>query len=69
MVDVTWMVIAGEETKINGVVHLLWCIWVGWIFSTVGAFGGIMAGVGHISILGIGNWASKLKGKGISIGM
>lgn len=49
--------------------YLLWCIWVGWIFSTVGVFGGIMAGVGHISILGIGNWASKLKGKGISIGM
>ncbi len=69
MIDVTWMVIAGEEIKINAVVYLLWCIWVGWIFSTVGAFGGIMAGVGHISILGIGNWASKLKGKGISIGM
>lgn len=33
------------------------------------AFGGIMAGVGHISILGIGDWASKLKGKSISIGM
>ena len=26
---------------------ILWGIWVGWIFSTVGAFGGIMAGVGH----------------------
>ena len=35
----------------------------------LGAFGGIMAGVGHISILGIGDWASKLKGKSISIGM
>lgn len=28
---------------------LLWAIWVGWIFSTVGAFGGVMAGVGHIT--------------------
>ena len=28
-----------------------------------------MAGVGHISILGIGDWAKKLKGKTISIGM
>ncbi len=63
------MVIHGEEIKINAIVYLLWCVWVGWIFSTVGAFGGIMAGVGHISILGIGNWASKLKGKSVSIGM
>ncbi len=63
------MVIGEETIKINAIVYLLWCIWVGWIFSTVGAFGGIMAGVGHISILGIGNWASKLKGKSISIGM
>jgi len=31
----------------------LWAIWVGWIFSTVGAFGGIMAGVGHITIFGL----------------
>lgn len=69
MIDVTWMEIAGEEIKINAIVYLLWCIWVGWIFSTVGAFGGIMAGVGHISILGIGNWASKLKGKSVNIGM
>ena len=28
--------------------YILWGIWVGWIFSSVGAFGGIMAGVGHI---------------------
>ncbi|MDD3472429.1 MAG: sulfite exporter TauE/SafE family protein, partial [Syntrophaceae bacterium] len=31
---------------------ILWGIWVGWIFSSVGAFGGIMAGVGHISVFG-----------------
>ncbi|WP_022660331.1 sulfite exporter TauE/SafE family protein [Paucidesulfovibrio longus] len=36
---------------------LLWAIWVGWIFSTVGAFGGIMAGVGHITIYGLGDYA------------
>ncbi|MBU0514905.1 MAG: TSUP family transporter [Proteobacteria bacterium] len=35
----------------------LWAIWVGWIFSTVGAFGGIMAGVGHITIFGLGEYA------------
>ena len=29
--------------------YILWGIWVGWIFSSVGAFGGIMAGVGHIT--------------------
>ena len=69
MLDVTWMEVAGETIKINAVLYLLWCIWVGWIFSTVGAFGGIMAGVGHISILGIGAWAKKLKGKSINIGM
>jgi len=33
----------------NLLIGLLWAIWVGWIFSTVGAFGGIMAGVGHIT--------------------
>ena len=39
----------------------LWAIWVGWIFSTVGAFGGIMAGVGHITIYGFGDYASSFK--------
>ncbi|MEJ5349291.1 MAG: sulfite exporter TauE/SafE family protein [Desulfosoma sp.] len=43
--------------KINYVVAILWSVWVGWIFSTVGAFGGIMAGVGHMSVLGIGPYA------------
>ncbi|WBF66883.1 sulfite exporter TauE/SafE family protein [Desulfovibrio subterraneus] len=38
-----------------------WAVWVGWIFSTVGAFGGIMAGVGHITIFGLGNYASGFK--------
>jgi uncharacterized membrane protein YfcA len=42
---------------------LLWALWVGWIFSTVGAFGGIMAGVGHISVFGLGEYAATY-GKG-----
>ncbi|MCB2225356.1 MAG: sulfite exporter TauE/SafE family protein [Desulfarculaceae bacterium] len=42
---------------------LLWAIWVGWIFSTVGAFGGIMAGVGHITIFGLADYAKSF-GKG-----
>ncbi len=37
----------------------LWACWVGWIFSTVGAFGGIMAGVGHITVFGLGNYAQS----------
>lgn len=41
----------------------LWAIWVGWIFSTVGAFGGIMAGVGHITMFGLGDYARSF-GKG-----
>jgi uncharacterized protein len=40
---------------------ILWGIWVGWIFSTVGAFGGIMAGVGHISVFGLGDYADSFK--------
>ena len=43
--------------EINLFVGLLWAIWVGWIFSTVGAFGGIMAGVGHMTIYGLGAYA------------
>ena len=49
--------------KPNLVIGLLWAIWVGWIFSTVGAFGGIMAGVGHITIFGLGDYAKSF-GKG-----
>ncbi|MBN2126620.1 MAG: sulfite exporter TauE/SafE family protein [Deltaproteobacteria bacterium] len=47
----------------NFIVGLLWAIWVGWIFSTVGAFGGIMAGVGHITIFGLADYAKGF-GKG-----
>ena len=42
-------------------VGLLWAIWVGWIFSTVGAFGGVMAGVGHITIFGLANYGKAFK--------
>lgn len=47
----------------NVILGLIWAIWVGWIFSTVGAFGGIMAGVGHITIFGLADYA-KAFGKG-----
>ncbi len=45
------------------ILGLIWAIWVGWIFSTVGAFGGIMAGVGHITIFGLADYAKSF-GKG-----
>nr|WP_281432407.1 sulfite exporter TauE/SafE family protein [Desulfatitalea alkaliphila] len=47
----------------NLVLGFLWAVWVGWIFSTVGAFGGIMAGVGHITIFGLADYA-KAFGRG-----
>ncbi len=47
--------------QINLIVAFFWAIWVGWIFSTVGAFGGIMAGVGHITVFGLGDYASTFK--------
>ncbi|SFM40274.1 sulfite exporter TauE/SafE family protein [Thermodesulforhabdus norvegica] len=47
--------------KPSYLIGLLWAIWVGWIFSTVGAFGGIMAGVGHITIFGLANYARSFK--------
>ncbi len=39
--------------EINPFVAFLWSLFAGLIFSTVGAAGGILAGVGHISIFGI----------------
>jgi uncharacterized membrane protein YfcA len=39
----------------------VWAIWVGWIFSTVGAFGGIMAGVGHITVFGLRAYGASFK--------
>lgn len=50
--------------NVNLLWAFLWAIWVGWIFSTVGAFGGIMAGVGHITIFGLGDYAKSFKNSG-----
>ena len=47
--------------QVNLIVAFLWAVWVGWIFSTVGAFGGVMAGVGHMSIFGLGGYAKSFK--------
>lgn len=41
--------------------YILWGTWVGWIFSSVGAFGGVMAGVGHISVFGLSDFAKSFK--------
>jgi hypothetical protein len=41
--------------------YILWGTWVGWIFSSVGAFGGIMAGVGHISVFGLSDFARSFR--------
>jgi len=47
--------------KVNMILAFIWAAWVGWVFSTVGAFGGIMAGVGHISVFGLGEYAKSFK--------
>jgi len=47
--------------QVNMIVAFFWAVWVGWIFSTVGAFGGVMAGVGHMSIFGLGGYAKTFK--------
>lgn len=47
--------------QVNFIWAFLWAIWVGWIFSTVGAFGGIMAGIGHITIFGLGEYAKNFR--------
>lgn len=41
--------------------YILWGMWVGWIFSSVGAFGGIMAGVGHITVFGLADYGATFK--------
>lgn len=43
--------IAGVDA--NPISLLLWGIFVGYVFTTVGAAGGILAGVGHMSIFGL----------------
>lgn len=44
-----------SEITINPIVVILWALFVGYVFSTVGAAGGILAGVGHITIFGMKN--------------
>jgi len=46
---------------VNWILAFFWAIWVGWIFSTVGAFGGIMAGVGHMTVYGLGDYARTFR--------
>ncbi|MFO8112462.1 MAG: sulfite exporter TauE/SafE family protein [Desulfosalsimonadaceae bacterium] len=48
--------------QINLLLAFFWACLVGWVFSTVGAFGGILAGVGHITIYGLGDYADTFKG-------
>lgn len=40
---------------VNPILLILWSLFVGYVFSTVGAAGGILAGVGHITIFGMKN--------------
>ncbi|MFV0438032.1 MAG: sulfite exporter TauE/SafE family protein [Desulfopila sp.] len=47
--------------QVNLIVAFFWAVWVGWIFSTVGAFGGVMAGVGHMTVFGLGGYAKTFK--------
>jgi len=47
--------------QVGMVLAFLWATWVGWIFSTVGAFGGIMAGVGHMTVYGLGDYVRTFK--------
>lgn len=47
--------------QINLLVAFLWAVWVGWIFSTIGAFGGVMAGVGHLTLFALGNYAGSFQ--------
>jgi hypothetical protein len=47
--------------QVSYILLLLWATWVGWIFSTVGAFGGIMAGVGHMTVYGLGDYVRTFR--------
>jgi uncharacterized protein len=47
--------------QVNLIAAFFWAVWVGWIFSTVGAFGGVMAGVGHMTVFGLGAYAKSFK--------
>jgi uncharacterized protein len=47
--------------QVNYILAIFWALWVGWVFSTVGAFGGVLAGVGHMSVYGLGDYARTFK--------
>jgi uncharacterized protein len=47
--------------QVSYLLAICWAIWVGWIFSTVGAFGGIMAGVGHMTVYGLGDYVRTFR--------
>ena len=47
--------------QISWILLFLWATWVGWVFSSVGAFGGIMAGVGHMSVYGLGDYVRTFR--------
>lgn len=47
--------------EINLILAFMWSLLIGWVFSTVGAFGGVLAGVGHMTIFGLGSYASSLR--------
>jgi hypothetical protein len=47
--------------QLNLLMAFGWAVWVGWIFSSVGAFGGVMAAVGHITVFGLGAYASSFQ--------
>jgi uncharacterized membrane protein YfcA len=47
--------------QVGLILSFLWATWVGWIFSSVGAFGGIMAGVGHMSVYGLGDYVRTFR--------
>lgn len=47
------MTFALAGVSLNPLVPFFWALFVGLVFSTVGAAGGILAGVGHITIFGI----------------
>ncbi len=48
-----YFALAGVDA--NPITLILWGIFVGYVFTSVGAAGGILAGVGHMSIFGLKN--------------
>jgi len=47
------MIFSVAGITLNPIVPFLWALFVGLVFSMVGAAGGILAGVGHITVFGI----------------